>query len=420
MPPFYDASEALLQEGLCYREWAAETLSGGTGVDGTISPSASRIARDRFRSAGQAFPQSAKLDFDTEAYLPTLWSAIDAFLKGRNHQKCLTLLESYLRYETRLRRPRGLVMYGRVLLSEGQLDKAIEVLQECTSEYPRDPLRYDARIYAAMASNEKGDVEAAQLLLEENIYDGELNPKSLAFHDSIFLLGEILYQQAYQNFLDAEAERPDERLRLLSENQPKLMKAIVTLDRSVAMYPSSPRTNHSAYLAARAHAMAAQWPRLEEQSPDRLDTARRELRKQADAEMNRALEGFVDLRKRLLKLENEKALSNRDAALVRNCVMAEADMLKEMGRLEEAELAYESAAARYSDQPIALEAIVARASCLRALGRTQEANSRIQQAGSVLSVIDPKWDDQFVAQTRYDRAGWKEFLSWMASLSSNS
>ncbi len=414
LPPVFDVAEALIQEGIAYREWAAATLDDGMDIGGQVARSASILARSKFRAAGDAFAQAAALQFDTEEYLPTQWSAIDAYQRGRHFTKSIRLLEPYLRYEQRPRQPRGLVAYGRALLAEDRPDDAIDALTTCIVEFPRDPLRYDARLLAALAYAEKGDLDNARVLLRDNLQDGSLTPQSPAWRDSLLNLGEMLYQRAYRNYLIAEQTDPREQVALLRENQPVLEEAIRYLNEAVERYfQQHPRAESAAYLAARANVMAAQWPRIESQSPEILDAARRSLRAQADQALQTALDGFIALRKHLITREEDQRLPDGEQAMLRNCFLAEADVLRRMGKLEEAASVYRAVELRYINEPPALEALLGRAVCARELGRPQEADLLIRQANVVLERIPPEWNDRFVETTRYDREGWELFLGWM-------
>ncbi len=415
LPPLFTRPEALMQEGITFREWATITLAAGTQSNGDISPQASSLSRSRFRSAGDAFALAAELDFDTPRYTATQWDAIDAYQQGRHFQRSVRLLRPYLRYEERQRQPRGLVAMGRALLAENNPAEAIQTLETVIVEFPRDPLRYDARLHLAMAYSEIGDIENARLHLIDNLQDGELTPQSPAWRDSLFTLAEILYRKSYENSLLAEHSDAAERAKLLQENQPILEAAIRRLDEAVQRYWPAPRTESAAYLAARSHVLAAQWPRLESQSPDILDAARRALRTKVETELEAALTGFRDLKEGLLQREEEQDLTQDAQAILRNCMMAEADTLKEMGRLEDAATAYRTMSLRYMNEPPALEAILGQARCVRELGRNREADLLIRQAGVVLEQIPATLDDEFTKTTRYDRQGWKQMMAWMTA-----
>jgi tetratricopeptide (TPR) repeat protein len=126
-----------------------------------------------------------------------------------------------------------------------------------------------------------------------------------------------------------------------------------------------------------------------------------------------ALDGFIALRKHLITREEDQRLPDGEQAMLRNCFLAEADVLRRMGKLEEAASVYRAVELRYINEPPALEALLGRAVCARELGRPQEADLLIRQANVVLERIPPEWNDRFVETTRYDREGWELFLGWM-------
>ncbi len=420
LPPVFEVSEALTQEGIGYREWASATIADGTDIGGNVARSASILARARYRAAGDAFAEAAELQFNTEEYLATQWSAIDAYQKGRHFSRSIRLLEPYLLYEERRRQPRGLVAYGRALLAEDKPDTAIDALTSCVIEFPRDPLRYDARLLAALAYAEKGELDKARSLLTDNLQDGELTPQSPAWRDSLLTLGELLYARAYQNYLVAEQSAEDEKIQQLRTNQPVLEEAVRYLDEAVERYWPISRAESAAYLSAQAHVMSSKWPRIESQSPEILDAARRSLRTQADQELQTALDGFITLHKHLANREEEQRLPDAEQAMLRNCLLAEADVLREMNKLEDAASAYRAVELRYMNEPPALEAILGRATCVKELGRPQEADMLVRQASVILQRIPNEWNNRFAETTRYDREGWEELLGWMNQRIDNS
>jgi len=415
LTPVFLPSEALMQEGMSYQAWAIHTLEKGTRIGGDVSPAASSLARQRFRAAGDAFSRAAELDFDTERFLPTQWSAIDAYQQGRHFERSVRLLRPYLRYEERRRQPRGLVAFGRALLADNKAAEAIDSLETCVAEFERDPLRYDARLLLAMAYGEQGNLPMARQYLMDNLQDGELTPQSPAWRDSLFTLAELLYQKAYENHLKAEHADPAERMEWLKANQPILVSAIRRLDEAAERYWPRRRAETAAYLAARSHVLAAEWPRLESKMPDILDAARRSLRNKVNTELEMALDGFRNLKDKLLIREDERSLADDSIAMLRNCFMSEADTLKELQRYEEAAMAYRTVALRYMNEPTALEAILGQISCARSLGRSHEADLMIRQAEAVLQRIPQSFDDEFAKTTRYDREGWEQLIAWMKS-----
>ncbi len=417
LPPIFTRSEALMQEGLVYREWADVARVEGTDVRGEISRSASMRSRRYFRAAGDAFAEAAQLEFDTPQYLQTQWLAIDAYQQGRHFSRTIELLVPYLRYERRGQRPRGLITLGRALLAVGNPKQAIDELTNCIIESPRDPLRYDARLLSALAHAELGNLENAKTLLLSNLDDGELTPQSPAYRDSLFTLGELLYRQGYENHLNAQRLAGAEKLELLRSNQPTLEHAVRRLDVAVIRYPTTQRAEYAAYLSASAHVLASRLPQIESRSPEILDAARRTLVAQAKTELQTALDGFEDLRDHLINREEEEnRLPETEQAMLRNCFLRIADTLREMdNRLSDAAAAYREVSLRFMNEPPALEAILGQARCFKELGRHREADLLIRQAGAILKRIPQEWNGRFDKTTRFDRAGWEQLLSWMTS-----
>ena len=145
----------------------------------------------------------------------------------------------------------------------------------------------------------------------------------------------------------------------------------------------------------------------------KVDAAKRSLRAKADQELQTALDSFVRLSKHLATLEEERRLPVAEQAMLRNCLLAEADVLREMERWEDASSAYRAVELRYMNEPPALEAILGRATCAKELGRPREADMLIRQASIVLQRIPNEWNDRFAETTRFDRAGWQDLLGWM-------
>ena len=99
--------------------------------------------------------------------------------------------------------------------------------------------------------------------------------------------------------------------------------------------------------------------------------------------------------------------------MLRNCYLAEADVLREMNRLEDAASIYRDISLRYMNEPPALEAILGQARCAKDLGRQSESDLLIQRARVVLQRIPAEWDNRFQEMTRFDREGWEKLLTWM-------
>ncbi len=425
LPPVFDRSEALVQEGKGYQDWAEKTLKEGTDFNGQVSDNTAELVRQRYGAAGDAFAEAARLRFNSEEYIPTLWSAIDAFQNGNHFSQSIRLLEPYLLQEDNSRQSRGLIAYGKALLAVGKAEQAIDAFEQCIYEYQKDPTRYAARYYGALAYAETGDVETARLLLRKNVDNEDrdlddqtpdLRPESAEWQDSLYALGTLLYELGYRNYLKAEQAASAERLELLRKNQPVLKSALRRLEVANQRWwdeHNDARSKQNAYFAARVHVMASQLPRLEATLPNTLSVAQRASQREAELYLQKALVGFRRLGEYLSVLDEEQDLSKADRAMQRNCFMFEADVLKSMNKYREAADVYRTAEALYAGQPAAIEAIVGRARCARQLGNDRESEVLFRQASEMLKQIPVESDPEFAETTRYDREGWQQLLDWM-------
>jgi len=415
LAPILSRPVAFVQEALGYRDWGDATLAAERSSGIEVSAEASAKAREHFRLAGDAFAEAAELRFTTEEYLPTLWNAIDSYQRGRQYTKSIELLEPYLRYEERGRRPRGLVAHGRALLADGKPDEAIESLDTCIAEYPRDPQRYDARLLAAQAARELGQLQDAERWLRDNLNDGQLTPQSPAWRDALYQLGEMLFEHS-QTQITAALELPPEEKRLkLREIMPELSQATRRLNESVQRYWPSQEAQAAAYLLARAELLAANLPEAELEDEELPEPAGREMRQKIYGHRQSALDRYLTLIRFLDERQRDVDLSDRQQALLRNSLLGYADVLRQMDRNAEAAEAYREMAMRYMNEPPALEALLGQSRMLNRLGRRREADLLIRQATVVLDRIDEEWDDRFATITRYDREGWRDYLQWMLS-----
>ncbi len=417
LSPVFPPADALLEEALTQEQWALHFAS----MAGPLPARSAAVAqsRQRFRAAGDAYASAAKLRFDTSTYPETLWAAIAAYQQGRHFAKMPDLLEDYLRYEDRRRLARGLLALGRVRLAAGSVAEALDPLRECIDQYPRDPLRYDARLVMAQAQAELNQIDEAKQLLEANLTDGSLTPASPTWRDSLYTLGELLYRESHETSLQIALDRDTQTaattLQRMRDSQPLIEESIRRLQEAVVRYWPDKRAKHAAYLAAGANRMAAQWPLREAATGDVLESAKRQLRQQADQYLSAALSGFIRLRDDLTRREEEQQLDHTQSAMLRNCYLAEADTLFEMGRFEQAAESFRAVSLRYMNEPPALEAMLGQSRCLKQLGRAGEARMVIRQAAVVLSRIPPEWDDRFDQTTRYSRKRWQELLAWLDS-----
>ena len=85
-----------------------------------------------------------------------------------------------------------------------------------------------------------------------------------------------------------------------------------------------------------------------------------------------------------------------------------------MGDFTQAITVYSAAINRFINEPLSLEALIQQARCFESLGRKEDVDRLLKQAQQILDRIPPEYDNLFAQTTRYDRAGWTEFLAWLS------
>lgn len=425
LPPVVEAADSLGMKAESHRQWG-ETLRRAAKQG---DEAAKAQAREQFRSAGQTFAEVAKLKFTEPEYIDLLWEAIAASQSGRAYEDSLGLIESYLRYEERSKLPRGLLAKGRALAAIGQHEEAIVPLADCVAEFPRDPLSYEARLLSAVSNAELGRIDIAREELDANVTDEWLSPESPVYRDSLFVLGDLLYRTAAQEYLrltsptlitrrlsPGDQPKPEDAAAF-QKNQLVLQAAIVKLEeaeqRDLA-YGDLERSRRAAYLAAETHRLAAFWPSIQAADPQSLQSARNKMNQVRLTELKKANEGFTKLKNQLVNSGGQRTeLSSWSQAMLRNCYMGVADTYFEMDEPKLAAEAYQNASQEFMNEPLALEALIQQSRCYEKLGREEEAKNIYKQASLILSRIPAEEDPRFAKTTRYNREDWTELLQWL-------
>ncbi|MEZ6088273.1 MAG: hypothetical protein R3C05_09665 [Pirellulaceae bacterium] len=431
--PIFDESDALRMEADSYALWGDHVLQQNTRNDGSVDRPMIEQSKQLYAAAGDAFAQAAYLRLTSELYPQFLWDAIEQYEKAHQYQRCLDLLQPYLRYEQRDQAPRGLILQTKALMSLGDFKAAQRVCESCVAEFARDSLTYEARLLGAQSAIEMGDVDTAKNLLEANLHDGLLTPESSAWLDSLYALCELLYAQAVSNHyaywtpgITQTAATAEKQNALYQQNQEIFEAAIRQLEEAIerltARLKESPVRNPDVrakrrmlYLAAQAHQYAAFWPKREAAMAETIDSSRRELQQQHVKHMKAAAKYFQELKNDLNQFSDNDKLSTAEQTMLRNCYLGEADALMELRNYDEAIATYRAAINRFINEPIALEALVQQARCFEMLGNDDDMQRVLKQAQQILDRIPTEFDDRFATTTRYNRAGWINFLQWMNS-----
>ena len=232
-----------------YRARATRQLADAPSMRETESAEAIQNGRALWRKAGRLYQDLSELNFTSKEYADDLWQAAEAYLLGHDFKRAAVAFENYLKSELRRRRPRALAGLAEACLALNDLDGTLAACQECIEFYPNDAASYFARLLAAQANLERGELANAEALLRQNLVSDLLTPESREWRDSLFTLGKVLHTDG----------RYDEAVQRLQE--------------AVARYPDTPEAIESLYLIAESYREAALVPQ-EKLDKDTIETAR--------------------------------------------------------------------------------------------------------------------------------------------------
>lgn len=418
--PIFEPADTLRMEAACYAAWGQSLAAQPQDIDAATKRATTQRSKELHGLAGKAFAKAAELWFTSPQYPDFLWDAIQQYELAHLYEPCLDLLEPYLKYQQRDQLPQGLILKAKALLALQDYAESLRVCDTCIAEFPRDSLAYEARILAAHATRQRGDASAAQAYLEANLHDGLLAPDSRVWRDSLLALGELLYAEAISSHYALTTPKPnqaplpiEEQAVLLRKNQIVFDAAIRRLEEAQTRYPGIREARMATYRAAQAHRYAAHWPKLRAEMADTLDSSRREQNLIHTNHLLAAADGYRKLRSELNTADDDLALTDMEQTMLRNCYLGEADALFSLRKFEDAIATYSAAINRFINEPIALEALVQQSRCFAALDRQADVQRILKQAQQILERIPPEYDGRFAQTTRYDRAGWSQFLQWM-------
>jgi len=351
-------------------------------------PDLLREGRDRFREAGVSYRQLAEKRFATALYPDDLWLSAEAFFKGQNYTSASELLREYLKNEPQQRNAQALLRLGQSLLALGESREAVEAFEECVEFHPLDAATYGARLAAARAHADLGEVVRAEELLRDNLIGGTLSPRSPEWRDSKFELGSLLH---------ATGRHSD---------------AIDHLEEAIMRYQDDPAARQlrtARYLAAESYRQAAEEPMRRFREAKAVNE-REKSEKTFRALLTKSLEHYNTVQR---EISRSNAASATDRAMLRNCYMLKGSVLFDLERYKEAVDEYSNVSALYQNEPFVLETLVQISSCWRRLGEPGKARGNIDQAKVALERLPASTD--FLATTTRSRREWESLLATLAS-----
>jgi TolA-binding protein len=422
--PLFPRDNSITLVAQSHTQWAqslesqAAKSSGGTGDD------LKNAAREQRRLAATAFAALARLNFASDRYTEDVWNSAENYLRGQDYPRAEAMLLEYLKYQLKRRRPRALLDLGDAQLALGKPTQALVTLQECIDTYARDPASYRARLVAARAQMERGNLPEAKRLLLENLEGTELDPQSMEWRDSLFTLGALLHDEG--QMIEAQA-RQERSVALAGNSTEKVTSAEADLQRAkelyeeaarrleeaVARYPEAAQVVESRYVIAESFRALARFAR-EKLERAKIETTRLEHSRELHRLLQSAIVEYEQVQDILTRRRERSQLSPLETAILRNCYFARGAAFYELGRFEDAATAYAATTNRYHDDPEVLNAFLQLAQCYLQVGNRTEAWGVIQQAKAVLQRMPTETD--FKQTTIHSRQEWERALDWAAEL----
>ncbi len=385
--PIFDREQTLELSAAVYRAWA-QALATNTNQTEREKPLENQtVAAELQREAGLMYARLARLRKATAAYPEALWNSAASLLDGQDHENAIRILDTYLKTEPRHQRSQALVALGKANLIVGHLDESIAALTECIHAYPLDAAVYDARIWCAEAYLEKGMPNKAEELLRANLNGDVLTPASRQWRESLFRLGKVLHDEGQH------------------------IEAINKLEEAVARYPDLPESTQARYLIAEAYREAAKAPK-QKLAKVTIESVRIVQRRQLLAMLEGALKNYHVVQKLLNRREEEVELTDMEYVMLRNCYFSIGMVLFDLGRYEQAIIAFSDASTRYQNEPLVLEAFLQISNCHRRLGHEIEARGALAQAQVVLKRLSPNL--AFTETTNFSHEEWGRVLEQLA------
>ncbi|MBU0640562.1 MAG: tetratricopeptide repeat protein [Planctomycetes bacterium] len=375
--------EEAVRERLGLLETLGEAYAGA--AQGTSDP---EQRRQHEAKAGQSYYQAAHLDPDTPQKASLLSLAAqhyDAAGRLADVRRVLQEFADNLPSDTRM--PQVLLRLGQAFEADGYLENAYETYQRLAQSFPKLEEAARARVLSANCLLAMGGERApeAQAILLGLLNDENVAPDAMVFHDALFTLCDLLYQQG------------------------RYAEAIGRLEDFLGLYPEDAERYRARFLLADAYRRSA--CALRDAPPADVTPERAaEQSKTRFRQAARLFELFLEDVGELVSADETVALYERLALFYRGDCLFE---LNEPETLQQALLTYQQAAARYERSPAALTAQVQLVNIHLRLGQVAEAARALERARWLLRRLSTDAFERHADGT--DRAYWERYLAAVSS-----
>ncbi len=423
--PLFPHENAVALAAQVHTNWAEALESQASKTTGDAMTRHLRDARTQYRSAGERYARLAELRFASTYHTEDLWNSAESYLKGHDHARAIVQLQEYLRYELRRRRPRALLDLGDCAASRGSpAPGVVDIAGMHRYVSPRSSKLSRAPGGGAVQI-EQGSLQQAKKLLLSNLEGTELTPDSVEWRDSLFTYGLLLHDegqmleaQARDELALAQTTRSEEQAataeRQLQQARELYRETIRRLEEAVARFSESPQVIESRYVIAESYRASAAFTR-EKLDRATIETARMEHTRDMHRLLESAVGEYEQVQEILTRRREKSQLTQLEQAILRNCYFARGATFYELGRYDDAVMAYSAATNRYHHEPEVLDAFMQLANCYRRLNRPDEARGVIEQARLVLGRMTAD-EEAFSRTTIHTRQEWEQVFDWLAAM----
>lgn len=333
-------------------------------IESSVPSPAELEARALFRQAGEVYSQVAsQKKLKPSERSERLWVSAKHFLLAKEDQQAIQRLEEVAELDDSPAR------LGEVFYQLGELYRATNNLKKAEDRY-KSSMGYDtkfaflSRYQVAMLLLGKGDYDEAEAALAHNIRYLKWDSDDAALSQSLFTLGNLLYQRR------------------------KYKQVIEYLERAIGKATLSPEMTRARYQLADSYRQVASlmnqnFMTFEPMSPE----ARSHQFKRQQEYLRKAAHEFSAL---CANLDTPAAKEHLSPELTRQVPLISAKCWFDLGQPEKALLVYDKLIERYGEREEVLEALGGAVTCHAVMGKIEHVRQRLWQIQQLVPKMRPE------------------------------
>jgi tetratricopeptide (TPR) repeat protein len=368
----------------------AAARAGAETAGGVLE--AVEAARKLYQQAGCKYEAALEAATTPAEQADVLWKSADCYIRGQDQAAAIPLLQRWLKLEP----PTERLGQAWFLLAEAHRAKRDETAARAAYEESvkyAGPYMYLARYELALVKMAGGKLDDAATDLEVNLQQLRLatslsEPERDADEKSQFAYGDLLHQQ--KNYL----------------------RAASTLEAVLRASPTGSRALQGRFVLADCYHCLANEQLVNLRQAERTSSnASQNYRNEYRRWLGLAAEAYGAVAKELATRLKSGPLTEEDEIIYRRAALAEADLVSDLGRYEDAIKLYEPLAARYHNRSEELRALAGIAT--NHFRKYNDAKGRevIEFLKKRMKEMD---DSAFGPDGRGSRADWDQWLKSMS------